>query len=241
MKTIPLTLVLSLFWFGVIAQTGSIPIDTAYLPLKSFKMSFRDRSWIDSAGAYVNIEFLLAFEEPPIYCCQADSVIRILTIPSFDPSTLIEVYKKDSKYFVRAKTSSKVGLDNSYIDETRINRKDRKRLYQLEHDNIPQSQWSEADYRIYNSVIVKDTVQFKYSVHDIEITAADWASIFTSITPQFYKLQEKAWEFRATMDGYRRMIEVVTNSGYMVIERGSDFPEEPIVQELSQKIEEYIN
>ena len=217
----------------------TLPIDTSYLPLQKFKVEFNDKSWVDSIGVYFNIEYLKAFDEPPLYCCQTDSLIRILTIPSFEPSTIVQLFKQDSRYIIQTKVSNKVGLDNSYLDPGQLNRKDKKRFWEISNNNIPQSEWTEGDQRIFNEATVRDTVKFSYSTAEIEISFSHWNGIFKHLNSQFYKLDAKPKVFRTVMDGYSRLLEAVTSNGYIALSRGSDFPEERIVTELVNKIENH--
>ncbi|WP_258104487.1 hypothetical protein [Marinoscillum sp. MHG1-6] len=214
----------------------TLQIDTSYLPLQKFKVEFNDKSWVDSIGVYFNIEYLKAFDEPPIYCCQSDSMIRILTIPSFEPATIIQLFKQDSRYIIQTKISNKVGLDNSYLDAGQLKRKDKKRFWEISNNKIPQSEWTEDDQRIYDEATVRDTEIFSYSTEVTEISLSDWNSIFEHLNSRFYKLNAKPEQFRAVADGYSRLVEAVTANGYIALSRGSAFPEEQIVQELTRTI-----
>lgn len=230
--------------FGLILLTISvksiaqsqIPIDTNYLPVWKFQVGFSDKSWIDTVSVYFYIEHLKAFEEPPIYCCQSDSTIRILTMPSFEPATLITLLKKNSQYFIQTKISNKVGVNNSYVDVNRLNRKDRKRFWELENSKIPRSEWTQDDQRIYYSTIVQDTVKFSYSIQEYEISQNDWKSVFSHLNSKFYKLYVKPVQYSFVADGYFLLIEAVTSNGYIALQGGSTVQTEWIVQELIHKI-----
>jgi hypothetical protein len=134
--------------FEGVSQLNNIRIDTTYLLVQKFLVEFNNKKWVDSIEVYFSIQYLKAFEEPPIYCCRPDSSLRILTITSFQPATIIELFKQDSQYILRTKESNKVGLDNSYSDPGQLIRKEKKRLKELMNNNIPQSQWTEDDRRV---------------------------------------------------------------------------------------------
>lgn len=113
-------------------------------------------------------------------------------------------------------------MDNSYIDTNQLKIKEVKQFNQImnrfENEDFSMSQ---EDSMIYDKALVKDTVTFRYSIIERDISRFNWNQVFSLVDSVFYKTKTKPDQSGAGMDGYTLLLEVNTSLGYHVVTRWS--------------------
>jgi len=115
------------------ALNNELPIDTSYLPIDRFKYRFMDKKLTDSISAFFFIRYLKALDEPPIYCCESDSIIRVLTIPHYGPAVVSKIHNRHENFVIEQKTANKNDFDTSHHDLTQLDPKDVRKWIAVYH------------------------------------------------------------------------------------------------------------
>lgn len=152
------------------AMNQELPIDTNYLPIDRFNYKFNGKPITDSARVYFYIEYLKALDEPPIYCCASDSMIRILTLPSFEPATITKIYSQNDSLKIVIKTANKIQIDESRIELSLLNKKEQNNWFKVYRRGAE----TREDSLLFAKGYYKDTIDYTYKSEYFTLSKSDW-------------------------------------------------------------------
>ena len=214
------------------AINHELPIDTNYLPVDRFKYKFSGKSITDSARVYFYIEYLKALDEPPIYCCPSDSMIRILTLPSFEPATITKIYSQNDSLTIELKTANKVKIDESHYDPSQLDKKEQNKWFKVYRSGARTREDSILLYKGY----FRDTIDYTFNSEFFTISKSDWNSLFNTVNNDYYNLVTAQDEDGAVSDGTSILVEVNSQLGYHVLTRQLNYNEERQLLRLISKV-----
>ncbi len=219
------------------AMNHELPIDTNYLPVDRFNYKFTGKSITDSVSVYFYIEYLKAMDEPPIYCCTSDSIIRILTLPSFEPATITKIYNQNEILTIELKTANKVQIDESRYDPSQLDKKEQNKWFKVYRSGAR----TREDSILLSKGYYSDTIAYTFNSEFFTISKSDWISLFNTVSNDYYKLVTAQDEDGTVSDGTIILVEVNSQLGYHVLTRRLSYNEERQLLRLISKINQLTN
>jgi hypothetical protein len=214
------------------AMNHELPIDTNYLPVDRFHYKFSGKSITDSIRVYFYIEYLKALDEPPIYCCKPESMIRILTLPSFKPATITKIYSQNDSLKIEIKTANKVQIDESHYDPSQLDKKEQNKWFKVYRSGAR----TREDSILLSKGYYLDTIDYTSNSEFFTISKSDWISLFNTVNNDYYKLVTAQDEDGAMSDGTNILVEVNSQLGYHVLTRQLNYNEERQLLRLIYKV-----
>lgn len=218
------------------AMNHKLPIDTNYLPIDRFNYNFLGKTITDSARVYFFVKYLKALSEPPIYCCASDSMIRILTLPSFAPATITKIYSRNDSLTIELKTANKVELNESRIDLSQLSKKEQRKWFDEYHSGAR----TRADSILLSKGYYRDTIGYTFISEFTSISKSDWISLFNTVNNDYYKLVTAQDEDGTVSDGTCILVEVNSQLGYHVLTRQLNYNEESQLLRLISKVSQLM-
>lgn len=218
------------------AMNHELPIDTNYLPVDRFNYKFMGKSITDSVRVYFYIKYLKALDEPPIYCCTSDSMIRILTFPSFEPATVTKIYSHNDSLTIELKTANKVQIDESHYDPSLLDKKKQSKWFKVYRSGAR----SREDSILLSKGYYRDTIDYTFKSEFFTISKSDWISLFDTVNNNYYQLVTSQDEDGAISDGTSILVEVNSQLGYHVLTRQLNHKEEKQLLRLISKVNQII-
>lgn len=216
------------------AMNHELPIDTSYLPVDRFKYKIMDKQLTDSVSVFYFIQYLKALEEPPIYCCESDSILRVLAIHSYEPATVIKLYNQNDSLLVEHKTANKIEFDNSHYDISHLDQKEQRKWFKVYRAGPPATK---EDSIILSKGYIRDTTEYEYRSNILNISQSNWDSIFDNIKGDFYNMVTVPDDDGSlVIHGTQILIEAYTDLGYKVLSRKLNHNEEQQLSTLLWKI-----
>ncbi len=197
-----------------------------------------DRQLTDSVSAFFFIRYLKALDEPPIYCCESDSILRVLTVHSFEPATVVRLYNQNDSFLIERKIANKIDFDTSHVDISQLDKKEQRRFLKVYHSGPPATK---QDSIILSKGYVRDTSEYDFNTETIRIPQSQWKSIFDAIDKDFYQMITVPDDDGGMVaDGTMILIEANTKLGYHVLSRELNSTDERQLSTLLWKINQLI-
>lgn len=220
-----------------LTRKGKLPIDTNYFPLEKFQYIVTDKPVQDSLSAYYFSSILKEFNEPAIYCCESDSIIRMLTINSFMPSTVIKLFRRNDSLLMVSKSIKTLRFPEPYYDLSQLNNKELRRWMKIRGSGVQ----SKKDSLILAKTDIRNNPKSPVLSEMFILSRREWNSIFQLLSTDLYQMntyQDHDGIF--TSDGNKMTLEMNTTLGYHILDRQLDSREEIDISQLTQKINQLL-